>query len=154
VSDQACVDRFKLVPYLARVVQQPTQPHEIQRDPEYVRLLQTQHLNELFRWMVQGAVGWYQNGRKLQLPQIVMDATGDYITEPDSVACWIEESCLRQGSTNRTELFGSYQQFCIEAGADAGLKKQFYLTLGKKGFRAKMIKGSRMFEGLQLNEEF
>jgi putative DNA primase/helicase len=49
VSDQASIDRFKLVPYLARVVAEPTQPNEVKRDLQFVQDLITVHLDEIFR---------------------------------------------------------------------------------------------------------
>jgi len=56
VGDQALVDRIRLVPFLARF--------DVSRENKaYVDALMTEHLDEMFSWVAEGARGWYREGR-------------------------------------------------------------------------------------------
>jgi putative DNA primase/helicase len=151
VNDQASVDRFKLVPYLASVKVNPTAANEVKRDIQFVEDLLTVHLDEVFRWIVQGAVDWYQNGRDLTLPSTALDALGAYIGELDTVERFIKERCEQgEWSTPKSELYTGYAEWCR---ADEGViqkKKVFYATLKKKGFREKKVRGNREIVGLRV----
>jgi phage/plasmid-associated DNA primase len=117
--------------------------------------LQTEHLDEIFRWMVQGSVDWYQNGRKLELPKVALAAMGEYLNELDTVARFIDDQCVLEGEANRSDLFMRYESWCEDDcdGGDTVAKAQFYVTLARKGFVQKTVRGTRMFQGIALAEE-
>ena len=80
-TDQLTLERLVLIPFTARFVVNPTQPHERQQNRDIDQLSQNAEFRrELFAWLVEGARKYYQEG--LQAPPEVLQKTSEYTGLP------------------------------------------------------------------------
>jgi len=80
--DEAMKRRFNVVPFL----HVPDNP-----DRELEAKLQAE-LPGILRWAIEGALGWQAHG--LTRPQVVLDATADYLEGQDLIGRWMAERCI------------------------------------------------------------
>lgn len=102
---------------------------EDQRDPMLLRKLrQPEHLNALLAWAVEGTKMWlddYNNGRLMEVPQIVKDEVEEYRTESDHILQFANEVLRKTESDKdrvpKPDLYAIYRAWCDENG-----RKQFF----------------------------
>lgn len=107
-------------------------------------------------WMLEGCLSWQQQG--LNPPRHVQEATIDYVEAQDATGRWLEECCVKEGSSAFTEsgaLYQSWREWCGETGEYIGTMRVFVQALRKRGFEPAKHPGNRRggFRGLKLKEE-
>jgi len=148
-DDQAMIDRVKYIPFLARFVLNPKEG-EYKKDPEFVRKLQDEYLDEVFTFIAKGAIKWY-NTKDLKEPKEVMEARQEYINSLDSVGQFINERCEKgEGNTEKTEIYKEYVEYMNEEGKKPENKPEFYKKLRNRGYIEVKIMGKRQIRGLIL----
>jgi putative DNA primase/helicase len=139
--DEAIRRRLHLVPFKVTIPagERDTQLRDKLRS-EYPAIL---------RWAVEGCIEW-QRGVGLNPPDVVLDATADYLSAEDRLALWIEESCDvgRSCSATAGELYRSWTAWCESAGEKAGSKKRFSQNVQSRGFERKHNRSGSCFNGL------
>ena len=60
-KDQAMLDRFVVLPFLARFTDDPAAKGGALKNADFINALRTIHLNEVFTWMAIGAMRWYRD---------------------------------------------------------------------------------------------
>jgi P4 family phage/plasmid primase-like protien len=96
VDDQAVIDRARYIPFLVRFVNKPDPKNKFERlaDSDFVDSMMTQEeRNNLFSWLVGGAVSFYTQGRKLVTPELVLEDKKKSINENDVVGQFVQECC-------------------------------------------------------------
>lgn len=87
-------------------------------------------------WLVHGAMHWYDRG--LGTPAKIWQNAANARSEQDHVLQWLTERCItREGAeTDTTTLYGSYSDWCADAGITIGKLSKMGLTqkLDKKGY--------------------
>ncbi|QGZ94880.1 DNA primase family protein [Terricaulis silvestris] len=116
----------------------------------------------VLNWALDGARAWRADGEasgslgKLILPKVTIDTRERYRAKTDYVARWLGE-CTEEGddfSEARPALFASYRDFCHASGLrNAGLDRELFDELEKRGFRRGARKGVRVLRGLRLRDE-
>jgi putative DNA primase/helicase len=98
-----------------------------------------QEASGIFNWGYQGYREWKEQG--LIPPPQVIQSTGTYRRDNDSVGQWIESSCVLESSAGTTmkELYASYLTWCENSGVDALSNAYFGKELTHRGFES--IKG-------------
>ena len=131
------------------VVLKPVKLAEI--DPELKTKLKAEY-PAILRWAIQGCLDWQQNG--FVEPEVVRQATDDYLEEEDVRSQWLEERTVRDGGafTLSAELFADWQGWAISRNHAVGGSTDFGRWLGKQGFATKK-KTNRGFTGLRLKPE-
>jgi putative DNA primase/helicase len=154
ISDQAMLDRLKLIPFAARFATPDTAAgkKQAQANKEYVGKMLNEHLNELFSWMAQGASEWYADGFP---PCTVLQQEMDkYVAELDILAQFIEDRCeVGEGADFRGSPTGLYQEFvgwCAEGNSKCLRKQDFAARLRKHGFTPKKSGSKRFYQGLRV----
>jgi putative DNA primase/helicase len=149
-SDKAMTDRVRLIPCLARFTDNPG-PGESKKDKEFVDQMD---LNEVFTWMVRGAVKFYAAGKRTpDLPQTMREAQRDYFEDNDPVQQFIEQRCERSADAKieRTTLYQAFTSWsCVQEESNEMKAADFYAILISKGFQGKKVRGQRYFAGLGL----
>jgi len=117
--DQAIRGRLHVIPFDMRwnrpgtVDYDPTLP---EADKELLNKLKADAEGAL-KFFIEGAVIYFSEG--LSPPDEVIAFTQGYISEQDTLRCWLDDCCIvcpiGEGSTVKT-LFASYQLFCSEQG--------------------------------------
>jgi P4 family phage/plasmid primase-like protien len=67
-SDSAVTKRLKTVVFNARFTATGEKPGETKADARFIEELQTVHLGQFFRWLVRGAIEWYET-KDLEVPK-------------------------------------------------------------------------------------
>jgi putative DNA primase/helicase len=98
-----------------------------------------QEASGIFNWGHQGYREWRQHG--LNPPPQVIQSTGTYRNENDSVGQWIDSACVLEPSAHTTvkELYESYRRWCDNSGLDVLSNACFGKELTRRGFES--IKG-------------
>jgi putative DNA primase/helicase len=88
----------------------------------------------ILAWMMQGCVLWQQHG--LHDPPEVLEATGQYRSEQDTLGAFLSDRCL-QGPTYWAKacvLYAGYKDWCEQSGERSVSNRKFCAALREKGF--------------------
>jgi putative DNA primase/helicase len=105
-------------------------------------------------WMLEGCADWLEQG--LAPPQIVTEATAEYLQDEDAVAAWIEDCAARDPNAfeKNSALFASFSEWAEKSGEHIGSRKRFSQSLETRGFRPHRDRElGRGFYGIRLPRE-
>lgn len=147
--DVAVTDRLHIIPFGARFTQSGEGTNGIKMDPAFIDDLLNKHLDEVFRFILRGAIEWYET-RTLVMPQSARSLLDEYISDMDLVKQFIETCCVVGGSssTPRSEVFKRFQDWCILTAETAGSPNAFYVSVKKKGFVQVKVHGVYKYKGI------
>jgi putative DNA primase/helicase len=94
-------------------------------------------------WAVDGCAEWRE--KRLSPPEVVTQATAEYLNAEDTVALWLTECCKKDVSlkSSVSELFNSWSKWAAEAGEYPGSQKSFSQSMINRGFAASRLHGGR-----------
>lgn len=130
-TDHAIWRRIRLIPWSVTV----PPAEQDKKLPEKLR----RELAGVLAWTVAGCLQWHREG--LQTPEEVRKATGAYRAEMDVLAAFLREECatVEGESTNATELFKRFEEWCKETGETAGKQRKFGERLKERGYEKQRI---------------
>ena len=130
-SDEAIWRRIKVIPF-------PVTIPDAERDRELGDRL-ARELPGICEWAMQGLREWRQHG--LKPPSRVLQSTGNYREENDTVGQWIEAACVQEPGllTSMKGLYELYKSFCENSSIEALHNTCFGKELERRGFEK--IKG-------------
>jgi putative DNA primase/helicase len=143
--NEAIRRRMNLIPFVITIP-------EKERDPILTDKLKNEWPG-ILKWMIEGCLEWQRIG--LKPPQVVIDATKEYLDSEDNVGNFIEERCTvnANAEVNTTRLFNSWQNWANANNAYVGAAKNFNTWMAERGFikgRDKKTNTERVFKGLEL----
>jgi len=125
-TDDAIWDRIRLISFTQRFEGSKADP----KLPDKLRA----ELAGVFAWMVEGCLEWQEHG--LEEPKTVTEATKQYREEMDTLASFLDETCVI-GPSYRVLAEGLYQRYamwCDKSGERKDPKKAFVARLEERGF--------------------
>ena len=125
-TDDAIWDRIRLIPFKHRFEGRRADP----KLPDKLRA----ELAGVFAWMVEGCLEWQEHG--LEEPETVTEATKQYREEMDTLAAFLDETCV-VGASHRVlaeRLYQCYAMWCDKSGEHKDPKKAFVARLEERGF--------------------
>lgn len=142
-TDTAVNDRLKLTPFLARFTPTGLGDGEVKQDKKFVDSLMGEHLDEVFRWILQGALAWYAT-KTLVMPNSAQDQMDEYREDQDVINQFVAQKCSTSGGdSNRAELYREFKQWCIDEAVAVMSASAFYTALTKKGYKQGKTNGVR-----------
>ena len=140
--DEAIRRRLHLVPFTVTI---PVP----ERDPKLGERLR-EEWGGILRWAVEGCLLWQRYG--LRAPQVVVDATSDYLAAEDTLSRWLEDRCEvnKANWAAATPLFSDWRSWCEENQEYAGSQKSFSQALESRGFAPQRTRTARGFMGISL----
>jgi putative DNA primase/helicase len=142
--DEAIRRRFLLVPFTVCI-------REDDRDPKLAEKLKAEWPT-ILRWMVDGCLEWQRVG--LMVPDIVRNATDEYLADQDTVGQWadewIEPDKGQFAFVKTRDLFKSWKQWCDDRNLSPGTETSFADTLKDRGYEPKRTNSARGFKGIEL----
>jgi putative DNA primase/helicase len=111
-----------------------------------------QEASGIFNWACAGYREWRTHG--LKPPTQVLQSTGTYRKENDSVGQWIDAAC-KQGAglgTTMKDLYESYRTWCENSGADPLSNAYFGRELTRRGFENIKGRSGNGRRGIALKE--
>ena len=143
--DAAMERRLHLLPFTYSVPKEKV-------DRQLEQKLQTEAA-AILRWMVDGTKIYQSEG--LNRPELVQQATQEYLEDEDIIGRWIEDCCVRgKLETDPTGgLHSSYQTWCNHNGYKPKAINTFSSALVDRGFTREQTGGIRRIVGLRLTQE-
>lgn len=106
----------------------------------------------ILQWMIDGCLDWQKYG--LNPPEIVKQATEDYLEEQDALARWIDDDCEDVRGTSKwtagSTLYKAWRTYAIANGEVPGSSGDFKVKLENKGFLYERHMTVRRFHGIRL----
>jgi putative DNA primase/helicase len=143
--DEAMKRRLHLVPFTMTI------PYEKRDKRLAAKLLQER--DGILAWMLEGCLEWQRIG--LAPPKAVLDATGAYFEEEDSIQQFIDEECVQQAraKTAIEDLFGRWKRRSEGRGEIPGTCRWFVRQMIGRGFvQARLPGGTKALGGLRLRD--
>jgi putative DNA primase/helicase len=114
LSDYAFIDRMIVLKFPFRFVDNPgNNVDEKKADDSLIKKGLTEKLDDIFSWMVQGAIKFYKQGLNLSL---VGKYRNEYITEIDNVTPFIKGNYEKTNNyadkIKSTQLYSDYRDYC------------------------------------------
>ena len=84
------------------------------RDPDYVLLLQTRHINQFFSYLIDAAIELYRVDVQIDMPLAVKDETKKALQQQDSLQMFIDKECVLEpvAMVKPQALKQAYTVFC------------------------------------------
>lgn len=149
-AEQAIIDRTHMTEFGARFTKNPVDS-EKQADPQFVRALLDEHIDEVFLWMLHGSIRFYREGLKLE--DSALNSTLEFFQENDHVGAFLRSHCLEAPycSVPRTDLYTAFKTWCDHNYIPTVTATEFYAKLTNKGFQLGSG-GQRKVKGLRLRK--
>jgi len=144
-TDAAIWRRIRLVPWTVSIA-----PAEQDKKlPEKLR----SELPGILAWVVRGCLEWHRKG--LQAPEEVRQATGDYRSEMDVLAAFLEECCILRSDamTFAKNLYIAYKEWCEANGEPIEKQRRFGMRLTERGLRRQKVGGVYRWYGIGLRHD-
>ncbi|MDO5535540.1 MAG: phage/plasmid primase, P4 family [Propionibacteriaceae bacterium] len=145
-NDPAVWRRVRVVPF--DVVVPPEQ-----RDPDLPTRLEL-HADAILSWAIAGYFDYADNGG-MREPSSVLRATDEYKAQSDAVLRFITEGCMVSPVATATtrQLYGQWQKWAINDGADPMSEKAFGAELDRLGYPAHRTKRGMTRRGIGVYDE-
>ena len=139
-ADEAVWRRLTLIPF------DHTVP-EAERDVMLVEKLLATEAEGILAWLIKGAQAYSRDG--LQVPEMVRKRTADWRRTGGRIERFVDENCIREGSTPLNDLHRAYQWTCRrEQTHPLGLDK-FSARLKQLGFTIERAHAGETVVGLK-----
>ena len=151
-NDNALKNRIHYIPFDAEFKDEPKNG-QFKKDEDFVNSLINEHKNQVFTWIVNGAINWYKD-KRINVPNCMKEAKEKYINEIDIVQQYIDDRCEvgQDLKEYRTVLFEDFVDWCKQNAEKICKREDFYNNLLQKGYGKSIIKGKRYIKGLKINE--
>jgi putative DNA primase/helicase len=138
--DEAIQSRMNWIPFLVTIPRN-------ERDKDLLVKLEVEWPG-ILAWAVEGCKQWRKVG--LNPPQVVSEATKEYMLAEDAIGRWIEDCCVTDKSawTTTELLFAAFKNWAEHANEFVGSRKRFTMMLEERGFKAER-RNDRGFIGLK-----
>ena len=142
--DEAMRRRMHIVPFTVTIPEEERDKHL----KDKLKLEWPQILN----WMIEGHAAW--RDYRLAPPEEIRNATEKYLLSNDTLLKWLDDRCLREGSTEGKTLYADYVQWCDEQGETPWKRRGWSDAMIDKGFNDfnRRVAGTqtRGFDGVKL----
>ena len=104
----------------------------------------------ILAWLVRGCLEWQAQG--LNPPPVVLDATGAYRDEQDTLKTFMDERCTvaQHAHVTAKSLYAAYTDWCEEAGERPQSQRRLGMALKERGFQRERLNSGFSWFGLGL----
>jgi putative DNA primase/helicase len=143
--DEAIARRFNVIPFNITIP-------AADRDPDLSEKLKAEWPG-ILAWIIEGCREWQQIG--LRAPQIVTQATAEYLDQQDSLTAWLTEDCQTgpEYSCGAQALFNSWAAWAKAAGIYPGKRNALLDSLRAKGFHSGRTNAGETFRGIRVTPQ-
>ena len=109
----------------------------------------------ILSWAVEGAVNFARNGYKLDIPEVVEEATDAYREREDWLTNFINERCVKEPNAraSASELYREYRAWAEETGDYVRRLNDFDAAMETAGFQKIKPKNKSTWVGLKIDLE-
>lgn len=107
----------------------------------------------ILRWVIDGAVAWYQHG--LKPPAEILSAVEEYRSDMDIFGIWLTERCQFNplSTVESSSLYQDYRFWCSQCGHAAVSQTRFSRSLAERGEFTKIKSSTTKWQGLELKSD-
>lgn len=107
----------------------------------------------ILSWAIEGAVNFVRNGFKLDVPDIVAEATEAYRQREDWLANFINERCIKDPNAREgaRALYLEYRSWAEESGEYVRRENDFAEAMAKAQYRKVQYRGKPQYIGLRID---
>ncbi len=145
-TDAGTWRRLKVIPFDARI---PTKDGI----PNYGAFLVESAAPAILAWAVQGAMNFALNMHRLDIPEVVEDATDAYRAREDWLNNFLTECCVREpgAKIGASELYSAYKEWAVQCGDYVRRMQDFNVAMEDAGFEKRIPKNKRTWYGLRID---
>lgn len=109
----------------------------------------------ILSWAVEGAVNFVRNGFKLDVPDVVAEATEEYREREDWLNNFINERCIKDpnGRAQSSVLYETYREWAIANGEYARRLNDFVAAMEVAGYKKIAPKNRKFWLGIRVDLE-
>ena len=107
----------------------------------------------ILSWAIEGAVNFVRNGFRLQIPEVVEEATEAYREREDWLANFINERCIREPNARAKtgELYTAYKEWAESNGEFVRRGNDFTAAMEAAGFYTTKSRGYKTWIGVRVD---
>ena len=107
----------------------------------------------ILAWGIEGAVNFVRNGFKLDIPDVVAEATEEYRQREDWLTNFINERCVREPNAREgaRALYLEYKAWAQDGGEFVRRENDFAVAMEAAGFQKMRVKGKFSYSGLRVD---
>lgn len=107
----------------------------------------------ILSWAIDGAMNFIRNGFKLNIPEVVAEATEEYREREDWLNNFIDERCTKDPNfrVGARELYTEYKSWAMDTGDFVRRERDFSTAMEKAGYKKIKPKGVYAYLGLNLD---
>jgi putative DNA primase/helicase len=104
----------------------------------------------ILQWAIEGCLEWQKNG--LAPPEVVTDATKEYLADENVLQTWLDECCIRdpKATTLSGRVYRDWKVWSEERNEFTGSNKAFTARLEGLGFQRHRTNSGIVWHGLKL----
>lgn len=109
----------------------------------------------ILTWAIEGAVNFVRNGFKLDVPDVVAEATEEYRQREDWLSNFISERCVKDPNAREgaRALYLEYRAWAEESGEYIRRENDFSVAMEQAGYQRIQPKGKWHYIGLRVDYE-
>jgi len=106
----------------------------------------------ILRWIIEGAMRFFKANMTIRTPNVVVQATEDYLSDEDWFKAFLDDCCERgEGYTvMHSALYAKYSQRAKDGNEYARSSKVFSAEMEKRGYKKKRVTAGIRWEGVRL----
>ena len=107
----------------------------------------------ILAWGIEGAVNFVRNGFKLDIPDVVAEATEEYRQREDWLTNFINERCIREPNAREgaRALYLEYKAWAQDGGEYVRRENDFAVAMEAAGLQKIRVKGKFSYTGLRID---
>ena len=110
-------------------------------DDDFIGKLGTIHLDEVFTYFVNGAIKYFQRGKKFNMPPSFVKSCKEFVEGNDHLKTFIQERCEKNSSysVKTSELLSTFNEWATEMSVPLLNCRTMKKEMGQKGYVYKKI---------------
>lgn len=146
-TDAGTWRRISVLPYRAIM---PEGSAEIKN---YADVLVEKAGGAILKWLIDGAVKYWQAGCHIQVPECVREATEEYRAHEDWLQGFISERCVvdREAKERAGTLYDEYKSYAASIGDYCRRATDFVKAMELAGFRSVIVQGKKYWIGISID---
>ena len=133
----------------------PKKPNEFKRDDDFIDLLQTKYLSEIFSWILKGSIKYYKD-KQIIPPKSFQDKTDSFFEQQDSITSFVNHKLtITNNDKNyikKSAIFEIYKTFCNDNSQRCHPRSTLFKRLEDLQLRISTLDGYAVYRGVEIKQ--
>jgi len=129
--------------------------NDVLKDDEFIKLIETEYLSEVFTWIVQGAKLYYQDKRIDMSPEF-QRRTDDILDQDDSITSFFVNRCKFDDNDDKItpirkgDFFDEYKNYCTKNSQRCHPRSTLFKRMDDKHILISKLHGYDVYRGVKI----